>query len=56
MIILFTLIAYSYARCAFTVKCQGKDCDPEEVDTEPFEARVSSCPHMDGTMVCCNKN
>ncbi|CAD8153537.1 unnamed protein product [Paramecium pentaurelia] len=56
MIILFTFITYSYSRCAFSVECQGNNCDPLEVDTEPFVARVSQCPHMDGTMVCCNKN
>lgn len=41
MIILFTLITYSYSKCAFSVECNGKDCDPLEVDTEPFIGRVS---------------
>lgn len=41
MIILFTFITYSYSKCAFSVECNGKDCDPLEVDTEPFIGRVS---------------
>lgn len=56
MLVLLSLLPAVYGRCGFSVVCSGNDCDPVDVDTEPWIGRVDMCPEYDGKEICCNAN
>lgn len=54
MLIILTLIPSVLSRCGFSVHCEGQNCNPFDVDTDPAVGRVDMCPTLDNTLICCN--